>query len=222
MKLTTSTVFKILGSFFSIFMIAYVTSKDSDNTTKHKALNTTILVTQALMMLLLFTSELFPTKQFGIFSSVYLLVVWVLLYAISTSCLASRFGAKSTLFLSGAIGNLILMVVSVAAFSPKSKGQTTKAEIKAQQPVKINEEALAEIKELEREDLEKKVQAIESRAKKGNLSPSDRRNIVKYKTELANGWPEEFSSSSPTKSASSPTPQKTKVRPVEEVEIVEL
>lgn len=218
MKLTTNTVFKILGSFFSIFMIAYVTSKDSDNTTKHKGLNTTILVTQALMMLLLFTSELFPTKQFGTFSSVYLLVVWVLLYVISTSCLASRFGAKSTLFLSGVFGNLILMVVSVTAFSPKSKGQTTKgqttkAEIKAQQPVKINEEALSEIKELEREDLEKKVQAIESRAKKGNLSPSDRRNIVKYKTELANGWPQENSSSSPTTSPKTPTSQ---------VEIVEL
>jgi len=198
------TVFKILGSLFSIVLIAYITAQDSDNSDKHKGLDTTIVVTQALMMVLLFTSESFPKGRIGKNGPSYLLLAWLILFVASTICLLLRFDLEKDdkWFLAFMIGNIALMLISNLAFAPKGKAKETSSTT----PQDETEARLrAEAKELEKEDLEQKVQDIEGR--KGSMSKKDQRNLLDYKLQLARGWPEDYSS--PSSPVASPSPSRT-------------
>jgi hypothetical protein len=167
--------FKVLGSLFSIVLIAYVTAQDSDNSSKHKGLDTTIVITQALMMLLLFTSETFPQGKIGPLS--YLQWTWGLLFIISTICLLFRFDLEKDdkWFLAFLGGNLILLVVSNVAFRPEGKTKDTKTEdVKT-----IDQETIDTIIE----GLEKKVNDLEKRVRAGKTQYGDR--LAEAKNELA-------------------------------------
>lgn len=203
MRVSLGNVFKIFGSLFSIVLIAYITAQDSDNSDKHKGLDTTIVVTQALIMLLLFTGDSLPKGRIGKKGPTYLLLAWLILLVTSTICLLLRFDLEKDdkWFLAFLTGNLVLMLISNLAFAPKGKAK----ENPATTPQDETEARLrAEAKELEKEDLEKKVDAIEART--GSMSKRDMKNLLDYKLQLARGWPEEYSSPSPV---ASPSPSKS-------------
>lgn len=110
------TFLKVAGSLASICAIAYVTSQDSKK--DYKELNTVIVVTQALMMLLLWTTESFLCGWVGPFRYIWLL--WGVLYLTSSICVYIRFkdsADKEAIYLVFGIGNAILFALSNTALA---------------------------------------------------------------------------------------------------------
>lgn len=110
------TFLKVAGSLASICAIAYVTSQDSKK--DYKELNTVIVVTQALMMLLLWTTESFLCGWVGPFRYIWLL--WGALYLTSSICVYIRFedsADKEAIYLAFGIGNAILFALSNTALA---------------------------------------------------------------------------------------------------------
>jgi hypothetical protein len=204
MTMKSADWFKVLGALFSIVMIGYVTAQDSDNSNNHKGLDTTIVVTQALMIMLLFTSEWFPTKKlFGKIS--YLFLAWVLLFVISTICVLSRFDLEkdNKLFLAIMIGNLALMLMSNLAFAPKGKAK----EIKTEEVVSQMDE---ETKEAVLEGLQKKVEDLDKKVRDGKAQYADRlavakRNLAEVEQQYSPS-PSKSPQTSPSTSPTSKTP----------------
>jgi len=107
------TAFKLAGSIFCIVMMAIVVGQDTKK--NFKELNTAIVVSQALMMVLLWNTEFICGHFLG--KIPYVILSWALLLLISGICVGVRFkdetkSKRKNMYLAFFAGNLILFALA--------------------------------------------------------------------------------------------------------------
>lgn len=139
--------FPILGSLFSIVLIAFVVGRDDNS--DYKTLNTFIVVTQSLMLLLLWTTNKFKCGY--VLGVSYIVWAWFLLFLISAICVYFRFEddkSKGSIYIMFAC-NLLLLVPSLVMLKdkacpwrkPAEKHETKSPDVKqAASPLKLTDE----------------------------------------------------------------------------------
>lgn len=144
--------FPILGSLFSIVLIAFVVGRDDNN--NYKTLNTFIVVTQSLMLLLLWTTNKFRCGY--VLGVSYIVWAWFLLFLILAICVYFRFEddkSKGSIYIMFAC-NLFLLVPSLVMLKDKAcpwrkppvQQETKSPDVKrAASPLKLSEEEQREV-----------------------------------------------------------------------------
>lgn len=183
MKLSFNEIFKVCAGLFSIGMIAFVVSQDSDNSTEHKGSNTTIVVIQALMVLLLYTQVNFKQSHIAI--------IWGVLIFAQVICILVRFRDTEMKAVWAFVGgNLLMALVSIFKLPRKMNIKIDKTK-DAPEILKSISEAEREAKQREREAKQRAEELInEQRAKKiekkrqGILDQIDKLDAEKDKSTI--------------------------------------
>ena len=152
--LTFNDIFKAAAGLFSIGMIAFVTSQDTDNSNEQKAYNTIIVVIQSLMVLLMYLHEKFTLTQ--------LLGIWAALFLAQVLFVYLRFKDKKTDAIWAFVGgNALIIAISMIRLPIKGKSRTEK---KASSPDEQSQsEATTFLEDVAREQEAKKAQGELSR-----------------------------------------------------------